>query len=49
MLEPSDVSKHYTHGGLTEAIRSGLASLGKSPSSITMDVDLPGKNGGTFC
>lgn len=37
MPEQIDVSRHYTHGGLTEAIRSGLASLGKSPSSVTVD------------
>jgi SAM-dependent methyltransferase len=37
MPEQADVSKHYTHGGLTETIRSGLLSLGKSPSSVTVD------------
>jgi SAM-dependent methyltransferase len=37
MEEQGDVSKHYTHGGLTEAIRAGLASLGKSLSTVTVD------------
>ncbi len=37
MPEQSDVSRHYTHGDLTEAIRSAVASLGKSPGSITID------------
>jgi SAM-dependent methyltransferase len=37
MAEQGDVSKHYTHGGLTEAIRAGLASLGKSLSTVTVD------------
>jgi SAM-dependent methyltransferase len=34
---PSHVSAHYTHGGLTEAIRDGLTSLGKAPDSVTID------------
>jgi ubiquinone/menaquinone biosynthesis C-methylase UbiE len=37
MSEQSEVSRHYTHGDLTEAIRRGLALLGKSPSSVTID------------
>ena len=37
MPEQGDVSRHYTHGDLTEAIRSGLASLGKSHGSVTID------------
>jgi ubiquinone/menaquinone biosynthesis C-methylase UbiE len=37
MPAQNDVSRHYTHGGLTEAIRAGLASLGKAPDSATID------------
>lgn len=37
MPEESDVSRHYTHGDLTEAIRSVLASLGKSRGSVSID------------
>jgi ubiquinone/menaquinone biosynthesis C-methylase UbiE len=37
MPEQADVSQHYTHGGLTEAIRDGLASLGKAPGTVTVD------------
>jgi ubiquinone/menaquinone biosynthesis C-methylase UbiE len=37
MPEPSDVSKHYAHGDLTEAIRSGLAAQGKSSGAATID------------
>ncbi len=33
----ADVSKHYTHGTLIEAIGAGLASLGKTPSTVTVD------------
>jgi len=33
----ADVSRHYTHGGLIEAIRAGIVSLGKSPDSVTVD------------
>ncbi len=32
-----DVSKHYTHGSLIEAIRAGIASLGKAPDAVTVD------------
>ena len=37
MPAQTDVSRHYTHGGLTEAIRAGLASLGKTPDTVTVD------------
>jgi SAM-dependent methyltransferase len=37
MPELSDVSKHYAHGDLTEAIRSGLTSQGKSTDTVTID------------
>jgi len=33
----ADVSRHYTHGGLTEAIRAGIVALGKAANSITID------------
>jgi len=33
----ADVSKHYTHGGLIEAIRTGIVSLGKTPDTVTVD------------
>ena len=32
-----DVSKHYTRGGLIEAIRAGIVSLGKRPDNVTVD------------
>ena len=32
-----DVPEHYTHGDLLEAIRAGLASLGKAPGNLTAD------------
>jgi ubiquinone/menaquinone biosynthesis C-methylase UbiE len=37
MPEQNDVSRHYRHGALTETIRSALASLNKSPGSVTID------------
>src|SRR6185369_17299910 len=37
MPEQVGVSKHYTRGGLIDAIRAGLASLGKAPGSVTVD------------
>lgn len=37
MSSQSDISRHYSRGGLTEAIRHGLASLGKEPGAITLD------------
>jgi SAM-dependent methyltransferase len=37
MPELSDVSKHYAHGDLTEAIRSGLALQAKSTDAVTID------------
>jgi ubiquinone/menaquinone biosynthesis C-methylase UbiE len=37
MPAPADVSAHYTRGGLTEAIRAGLASLGKATTTVTID------------
>lgn len=32
-----EISKHYTHGGLIEAIHAGIVSLGKAPHTITVD------------
>lgn len=32
-----EVSRHYTHGSLVEALKSGIASLGKTPATITID------------
>jgi ubiquinone/menaquinone biosynthesis C-methylase UbiE len=37
MPTQQDVSKHYTHGNLVAAIRSGIESLGKTINSITID------------
>jgi cyclopropane fatty-acyl-phospholipid synthase-like methyltransferase len=37
MPNQGDVSKHYTHGGLVEAIRVGIASLGKTAETVTVD------------
>ena len=34
--EQSDVSKHYAHGNLTQAIRPGLGSPGKSTDTVTI-------------
>jgi SAM-dependent methyltransferase len=33
----ADLSTHYAHGNLVEAIRAGLASQGKSTDSLTID------------
>jgi SAM-dependent methyltransferase len=33
----TDVTRHYTHGGLIKAIDSGLTSLGKTADTITVD------------
>jgi ubiquinone/menaquinone biosynthesis C-methylase UbiE len=32
-----EVARHYTHGSLLAAIRSGLAALGKTPESVTVE------------
>ena len=37
MPNQQDVSKHYTHGNLVAAIRSGLGALGKTVNSVTVD------------
>lgn len=37
MPTQQDVSRHYTHGNLVAAIRSGIGSLGKTINSITID------------
>jgi len=37
MAAQTDVSKHYTHGGLIEAIRAGVVSLGKTAGNVTVD------------
>lgn len=37
MPAATDVSRHYTHGSLADAIRDGLASLGKAPGTATVD------------
>ena len=33
----STVESHYTHGRLTRAIADGLAALGRTPGTITID------------
>lgn len=33
----NDVSKHYTHGNLIDAIRTALGTLGKSVDTVTVD------------
>jgi ubiquinone/menaquinone biosynthesis C-methylase UbiE len=33
----ADITRHYAHGGLLEAIRAGVASLGKSADTVTVD------------
>lgn len=37
MTALTDVSQHYTHGDLTEAIRAGIVAQGKTPQTITID------------
>ena len=37
MPSQSAVASHYTRGGLVDAIRAGIASLGKTPETITID------------
>ncbi len=37
MTVQADVSKHYTHGGLIEAIRAGIVLLGKAVDTVTVD------------
>lgn len=37
MPTQQDVTKHYTHGDLVAAIRSGIESLGKKINSVTVD------------
>lgn len=37
MPDARDLSAHYSHGGLLKAIETGLASLGKTPASITIE------------
>jgi ubiquinone/menaquinone biosynthesis C-methylase UbiE len=37
MPAPANVTAHYGQVGLTDAIRSGLASLGKAPDTATID------------
>lgn len=37
MPAQADVSRHYTHGRLIEAVRAGIASLGKTTATITVD------------
>jgi hypothetical protein len=33
----SDVSRHYTHGALIQAIRDGIVSAGKTVEAVTVD------------
>jgi ubiquinone/menaquinone biosynthesis C-methylase UbiE len=37
MAEPDDVSKHYAHGDLTEAIRAALVKQGRRADAVTVD------------
>lgn len=37
MTALTDVSQHYTHGDLTEAIRAGIVAQGKTPETITIN------------
>ncbi len=36
MPVPTEVSRHYALGGLTDAIRNGLAAMGKTPDTVTL-------------
>ena len=36
-MSDDDVSAHYTSGGLLAAIRDGVARLGKTPATVTVD------------
>ena len=35
--DPATVAAHYAHGTLIDAIRAGLAALGKTPETVTVD------------
>lgn len=37
MVLQADVSRHYAHGSLTEAIRAGIVSLGKAIDTVSVD------------
>jgi ubiquinone/menaquinone biosynthesis C-methylase UbiE len=37
MPVPSAVSKHYSRGGLIDAMRAGISALGKTTNSVTVD------------
>ncbi|NGY04729.1 class I SAM-dependent methyltransferase [Solimonas terrae] len=37
MIDPDVVSRHYTRGDLLAALRSGVAKLGKTPETLTLD------------
>lgn len=37
MPEHPDVAKHYTHGGLIEAIAAAIGALGKTTDAVTID------------
>lgn len=37
MARASEVAEHYTHGSLIDAIEKGIADLGKTPGTVTID------------
>mgnify|MGYP001025488830 FL=1 len=36
-MSDEDVAAHYTSAGLLAAIRDGVAKLGKTPATVTVD------------
>ncbi len=37
MAGSHEVADHYTHGSLLDAIRTGVAEIGKTPDNVTID------------
>ncbi len=37
MAGPNEVADHYTHGALIDAISKGIAEIGKTPETVTID------------
>ena len=37
MADSHEVAEHYTHGSLIDAIKTGIAEIGKTPGTVTID------------
>ena len=43
MSKDQTVAQHYTHGSLLDAIREGVAALGKTVATVSLALQIKGR------